>query len=171
MALRRQKNTDPSMLAKSVEDMRRELQDTLARLDESIAESRTAVEENKTEVLEWSSRAGEAEACMGMTDDLDAQEGFQMLQVQALGYMRQHETTLEAEEELLTKRMAQAEELRRAVNRLEVDNIKAALRQEIASTEITAYNASPANKTASGESEREVQRLILNAEALLEIKG
>lgn len=175
MALRRHAKPDASLLVKSVEDMRRELQDTLERLDESIKVSRQTVKNNTAEVAGWEIRAKEAEDCMEKTDDPSAQEAFQMLHVQAVGYISKHRQQAEIEAKLLGQRVVQAEELRQATNRLEVENIKANLRREIASNESIVFSlqetAGFSGKTVTEENEREIQRLILNAEALLEIKA
>lgn len=175
MALRRKPKPDTTLLVKSAEDMRQELRDTLYRLDESIEQSSKTLNDHRGELAGWETRAGEAEECMGRTDDRGAQEAFQMLHVQAIGYMRQYRSKIETETKLLNQRIAQAEELRQAVNRLSVENIKEDLRREIASSEITGFKAveteTTGGNTITEESEREIQRLILSAEALLEIKA
>lgn len=157
---------------KSVDEMRRELKDTLSRLDRGTQKSQTVINKARSEQKAWSGRMAETDALMEATDSPEAKEALQLLRIQAGNYHDYFLGKAKSETEKYAQLSMQAEELHRAINRLEVEDMKVELHKEISATEATIYDkAVVRTTTVSAESEREVQRLIFNAEALLEIKG
>lgn len=160
----------PSAL-KSVDEMRCELKETLERLDKSAVKSKKNISRDQAEKKSWAGRVKETQVLIDATDDPGAKEALQMLQIQAGNYRDYFVDMIESETAKYDQLSNQADELRRAVNLLEIEDMKTELRNEISVTGSTVYDKTVTPvQTISEESEREVQRLILNAEALLEVK-
>lgn len=167
MAWSRRKKTTGKTLVKSSDEMRQELQYTLSLVTENIASTQKKLVEENQELQDWKDRFEEAERCTKITREKKGKEAFQMLAIQAENYVKTYRNSIQGRKDLLNRMMAQQEELQQTADRLEVDLIQNDLRRSIVSNGYISPYGNTLSETYTGQ---DVQRVIHNSKALLELK-